>query len=92
MLLFIPYLVGPFPHRRVCLPMFASLSIMLLNTSGSTFDYVRDAEEAMYGLDRTRLFGRELDIQFAEGDRKSELLLLKFPPPKKKEKTCIHAK
>ncbi|XP_022106706.1 serine/arginine-rich splicing factor 10-like isoform X3 [Acanthaster planci] len=37
----------------------------------STFEYVRDAEEAMYGLDRTRFFGRELDIQFAEGDRKS---------------------
>ncbi|XP_022106705.1 serine/arginine-rich splicing factor 10-like isoform X2 [Acanthaster planci] len=35
------------------------------------FEYVRDAEEAMYGLDRTRFFGRELDIQFAEGDRKS---------------------
>ncbi|XP_038064741.1 serine/arginine-rich splicing factor 10-like isoform X2 [Patiria miniata] len=36
-----------------------------------TFEYVRDAEEAMYGLDRNRFLGRELDIQFAEGDRKT---------------------
>ncbi|XP_033123830.1 serine/arginine-rich splicing factor 12-like [Anneissia japonica] len=35
------------------------------------FDDIRDAEDAMNALDRTRFFGRELEIQFAEGDRKS---------------------
>ncbi|KAI8512550.1 Serine/arginine-rich splicing factor 10 [Branchiostoma belcheri] len=36
-----------------------------------TFEDVRDAEDAMYGLDRSRFYGRELEIQFAEGDRKT---------------------
>jgi len=31
----------------------------------------RDAEDAQYHLDRTRFFGRELEIEFARGDRKS---------------------
>ncbi|XP_035672596.1 serine/arginine-rich splicing factor 10-like isoform X3 [Branchiostoma floridae] len=35
------------------------------------FEDVRDAEDAMYGLDRSRFYGRELEIQFAEGDRKT---------------------
>ena len=42
-------------------------------TQSSTFEYVRDAEDAMYALDRYRFLNRELDIQFAEGDRKSKL-------------------
>ena len=39
----------------------------------STFEDVRDAEDALHYLDGTRLHGRELEIQYAEGDRKSEL-------------------
>ncbi|XP_076364609.1 serine/arginine-rich splicing factor 10-like isoform X1 [Tachypleus tridentatus] len=35
------------------------------------FEDVRDAEDAMYALDRTRFFGRELEIEFAQGDRKT---------------------
>ncbi|ESO03496.1 hypothetical protein HELRODRAFT_157132 [Helobdella robusta] len=31
----------------------------------------RDAEEALYALDRQRFMGRELEIEFAKGDRKS---------------------
>ena len=38
----------------------------------STFEDVRDAEDALHYLDGTRLHGRELEIQYAEGDRKSE--------------------
>ncbi|XP_074643266.1 uncharacterized protein LOC141900330 isoform X2 [Tubulanus polymorphus] len=35
------------------------------------FDDPKDAEDAMYGLDRTRYYGRELEIEFARGDRKT---------------------
>ncbi|XP_023217182.1 serine/arginine-rich splicing factor 12-like [Centruroides vittatus] len=35
------------------------------------FEDVRDAEDAIYALDRTRFFGRELEIEFAQGDRKT---------------------
>ena len=37
-----------------------------------TFEDVRDAEDALHYLDGSRLHGRELEIQYAEGDRKSE--------------------
>ena len=37
------------------------------------FEDVRDAEDALHYLDGTRLHGRELEIQYAEGDRKSKL-------------------
>ena len=36
------------------------------------FEDVRDAEDALHYLDGTRLHGRELEIQYAEGDRKSK--------------------
>ena len=36
-----------------------------------TFEDIRDAEDALHYLDGTRLHGRELEIQYAEGDRKS---------------------
>ena len=36
------------------------------------FEDIRDAEDALYYLDRTMLLGRELEVQFAEGDRKSK--------------------
>lgn len=38
------------------------------------FEDIRDAEDAHHYLDGTRLHGRELEIQYAEGDRKSEAL------------------
>ena len=39
-----------------------------------TFEDIRDAEDAHYYLDRVVLLGRELEVQFAEGDRKSKAL------------------
>ena len=42
----------------------------------STFEDLRDAEDALHYLDGTRIHGRELEIQYAEGDRKSEQLVL----------------
>lgn len=35
------------------------------------FDDPRDADEALYSLDRTMYYGRELEIEFARGDRKT---------------------
>lgn len=35
------------------------------------FEDMRDAEDAMYGLDRSRFCGRELVVEFAQGDRKT---------------------
>ena len=37
-----------------------------------TFEDVRDAEDALHYLDGYKLHGRELEIQYAEGDRKSK--------------------
>ena len=37
------------------------------------FDDIRDAEDALRDLDGTMLYGRELQMQFADGNRKSEL-------------------
>ena len=46
--------------------------MLLLNQVAGTFEDVRDAEDALHYLDGTRLHGRELEIQYAEGDRKSQ--------------------
>ncbi|XP_028391645.1 serine/arginine-rich splicing factor 12-like isoform X2 [Dendronephthya gigantea] len=35
------------------------------------FEDIRDAEDALYYLDRIIVLGRELEVQFAEGDRKT---------------------
>lgn len=35
------------------------------------FEESRDAEEALHALDRYRLYGRELEVEFARGDRKT---------------------
>ncbi|XP_052226243.1 serine/arginine-rich splicing factor 10-like isoform X2 [Dreissena polymorpha] len=35
------------------------------------FEDPRDADDALYNLDRTRFYGRELEIEFARGDRKT---------------------
>ena len=42
----------------------------------STFEDVRDAEDALHNLDRKWVCGRQIEIQFAQGDRKST-----HPPP-----------
>lgn len=42
-----------------------------LNTD-QTFDYREDAEDAIYYLDGTSLYGRVLDVQLAQSDRKSK--------------------
>lgn len=35
------------------------------------FEDPRDAEEAQYRMDRQRLFGKEIEVEFARGDRKT---------------------
>ncbi len=45
-------------------------------TNSCTFEDIRDAEDALHYLDGSRIHGRELEIQYAEGDRKSELDIL----------------
>lgn len=37
-----------------------------------TFEDVRDAEDALHNLDRKWICGRQIEIQFAQGDRKSK--------------------
>ncbi|NP_001386154.1 serine/arginine-rich splicing factor 10 isoform 5 [Rattus norvegicus] len=37
----------------------------------STFEDVRDAEDALHNLDRKWICGRQIEIQFAQGDRKT---------------------
>ncbi|KAG8009865.1 Serine/arginine-rich splicing factor 10, partial [Nibea albiflora] len=37
----------------------------------STFEDVRDAEDALHNLDRKWVCGRQIEIQFAQGDRKT---------------------
>ena len=39
------------------------------------FEDIRDAEDALYYEDRVRVLGRELEVQFAEGDRKSKFII-----------------
>ncbi|KAM6968088.1 uncharacterized protein FYW47_006785 [Aplochiton taeniatus] len=39
--------------------------------STSTFEDVRDAEDALHNLDRKWVCGRQIEIQFAQGDRKT---------------------
>ncbi|KAL8558523.1 hypothetical protein ACOMHN_038847 [Nucella lapillus] len=39
--------------------------------TGATFEDPRDADDALYHLDRSRFYGRELEVEFARGDRKS---------------------
>ncbi|KAI7799258.1 putative serine/arginine-rich splicing factor 10-like [Triplophysa rosa] len=40
-------------------------------TSHSMFEDVRDAEDALHNLDRKWVCGRQIEIQFAQGDRKT---------------------
>ena len=41
-----------------------------------TYEDPRDADDALYNLDRTRMMGRELEIEFARGDRKSKYFIV----------------
>ena len=41
-------------------------------TVRSKFDDARDADDAMYNMNQVRFGGRELEIEFARGGRKSE--------------------
>ena len=50
---------------------YAEVVSLVFNLTHLTFEDVRDAEDALHYLDMTVLLGRELEIQFAEGDRKS---------------------
>lgn len=42
------------------------------------FEDVRDAEDALHSLDRKWVCGRQIEIQFAQGDRKSKWILNLF--------------
>lgn len=44
-------------------------------TQHFTYEDIRDAEDALHYENHVRCQGRELDVQFAEGDRKSECSL-----------------
>lgn len=50
----------------------SSIHSLNLALTSLTFEDIRDAEDALYYLDRVMLLGRELEVQFAEGDRKSK--------------------
>ena len=52
-------------------PTTVKITVCCEDLTPSTFEDVRDAEDALHYLDGTRLHGRELEIQYAEGDRKS---------------------
>jgi len=51
--------------------LFESSSCSFLN-AWCKFEDERDADDAHYNLDRTKFLGRELEIEFARGDRKCE--------------------
>ena len=38
----------------------------------ATFEHPHDAEDALYHVDGTRYYGRQLEVEFARGDRKSK--------------------
>ena len=46
--------------------------MIFLNQYLDTYEDVRDAEDAMHYEEGCRLHGRCLEIQYAEGDRKSK--------------------
>lgn len=57
---------SPFPNH--CSKPFVQMQN--LNPS-SKFEDVRDAEDALHNLDRKWVCGRQIEIQFAQGDRKT---------------------
>lgn len=55
------------PVKYWCSPQIWKQSL-----TNPTFEDPRDADDALYHLDRKRINGRELEIEFARGDRKSK--------------------
>lgn len=53
------------------------------------FEDVRDAQDALHYLNGTVLHGRELEIQYAEGDRKSEWLVPGYLPTFSVASYCV---
>ena len=45
------------------------------NLTQFTFEDPRDAEEAQYRMNRQRLFGKEIEVEFARGERKSKFFV-----------------
>lgn len=70
--------------------MKVSIHAKFFNVS-STFEDVRDAEDALHYLDGTRLHGRELEIQYAEGDRKSMSCSSTVVKREKEVSNCLKA-
>lgn len=70
------------PLRRVCFKMES------LN-SASTFEDVRDAEDALHNLDRKWVCGRQIEIQFAQGDRKSRCFVYFLPVMHRASVSCL---
>lgn len=68
-------ITGYHDHDHQWSQRFRYTKVICTLTSG-TFEDIRDAEDALYFLDRAILLGRELEVQFAEGDRKSKFLQL----------------
>lgn len=57
------------------------MGIMMTNiyfislTHHITYEDARDAEDAVYRMDRTRFLGREIEVEMARGIRKSKTML-----------------
>ena len=49
------------------------LTVVFL-TLDRTFDFMEDADDAVHYLDGSSLFGRAIEVQLAQGDRKSKYL------------------
>ncbi|KAL6033950.1 hypothetical protein STEG23_025287 [Scotinomys teguina] len=56
---------------RYLRPPNTSLFVRNVADDTSTFEDVRDAEDALHNLDRKWICGRQIEIQFAQGDRKT---------------------
>lgn len=58
------------------------------------FEDVRDAEDALHNLDRKWICGRQIEIQFAQGDRKSMTqwlkINIKFVELQRLESSCLN--
>uniref|UniRef100_K1R1B1 35 kDa SR repressor protein n=1 Tax=Magallana gigas TaxID=29159 RepID=K1R1B1_MAGGI len=66
------YTRDPRGFAYVQYPLFRlTKSVLLLSSLVHVIDYSRDADDALYHLDRTRFYGMELEVEFARGDRKT---------------------